>query len=327
MKNVLVIGGGSIGERHVRNLQSLGVEIQAVVEPNQARWPTFRTLGAPCYEDAVAAVEATKPEAVFVCSPPAWHLEHARLALSAGAHLFIEKPISHSLDGIADLIASAAAQRRAVHVGYNLRFHGPVRRMKELVDDGTLGRVLCVQARFGQYLPDWRPTTDYRRGYITDASAGGGIILDASHEIDYARWLLGEIDGVSAVAGHLSDLEMQTEDFAALHLRSRDGAYAEIHLDCIQRGYDRGCRVIASKGTAVWDFGGPLRYVREGEKQWNEEPFSDQVNDMYVAQSRYFMKMIAENPNVDSARDAQRVLEIALAARRSAREHREVVLS
>jgi predicted dehydrogenase len=324
---VFVIGCGSIGERHIRNLRSLGVTTIGAFDPAPERLAQVAsTYGAIPYPDVETGLAAA-PDAVLVCTPPHLHLPLACRAVDAGAHVFIEKPIAHRLDGVDGLLHLAAARGRVVCVGYNLRFHAGLRTAKALIDAGAIGPLLALRAEFGQYLPDWRPQTDYRAGYNVRAATGGGIILDASHELDYVRWLGGEVERVFCVAGRLSDLDMDAEDTAAIILRLHAGRLAEVHLDCVQRGYARGCKAIGQQGTLVWDLNDGVHLLPAGSATWQRFPATADRNQMYLDELRHFLACVRgkEQPLVDGW-TGRRVLEIALAARQSAAEGREVAI-
>jgi len=319
----LVVGCGSIGTRHVRNLRALDVAVSAF-DPDVMR------ANATCSDVGASAVGSLDeglddgPELVLVCTPPHLHVEAARRAADAGAHLFIEKPLSHSLEGVADLLDTAAERGRVVCVGYNLRFHAGLQKVKSLLEDGAIGTPLVVRAEVGQYLPTWRPARDYRAGYIVSEATGGGIILDGSHEIDYVRWLAGEVCRVYCAAAHVSSLEMETEDTAAITLRFAQGAIGEIHLDCIQRGYARGCKIIGEEGTIVWEYARGVTLIgADGASQ--EFAIAPDPNEMYVEQMKHVLAVAAgdESPQVDG-QTGRRVLEIALAAKRSAQLGKEI---
>ncbi len=141
--------------------------------------------------------------------------------------------------------------------------------MKQLLDEKRLGKLLFARVHCGSYLPDWRPGTDYRQNYAAREETGGGCILDCIHEIDLARWYLGEVEEVSCTAGHLSALEIDTEDVAILVCRHSNGAISEIHLDYVQRTYERGCQIVGEKGTIFWDFTNKqVRWYDATRGQW-----------------------------------------------------------
>ncbi len=322
---LLINGCGSIGRRHARNLRALGGHDLLLHDVAEDRWRALAAEVGGAGSGDLEALLARGPRAVLVCTPPHLHTAVARQALGAGAHLFIEKPIAHSLDGVDALLEAAAAAGRVVLVGYGLRFEAGLRRTKDLVDGGAVGRVLALRAEFGQYLPDWRPAQDYRANYTARRAEGGGIILDGSHEIDYVRWLAGEVQAVSCAAGRLSDLEMDAEDVAALTLRLAGGALAEIHLDCVQRGYARSCKVIGDRGTLVWDLREGVRLLAAGETAWKSFPAAADGNAMYLDEMRHFLACVRDGakPVVDGYA-GRRVLEIALAAHRAAAARAEV---
>jgi predicted dehydrogenase len=323
---ILVVGCGSIGQRHLRNLRALGITARSAFDADPARRDVVRAEGVTVHatlEEALAAA----PDVTLICTPPHLHLDGARAALTAGAHVFVEKPLAATLAGVDDVLALAAMRGRLFAVGYNLRFHPAVREVKRLVDEGAVGRPLLLRLEFGQYLPDWRPRQDYRAGYNARASMGGGILLDASHELDCARWLCGEVKGVSAMAGKLSDLDIDVEDAAIVHLRFAGGVLGTVHLDSLQRAYARGGKLVGSDGTLEWDFVHGVRMYTAARGTWEEHRIVAEANEMYVEELAHVLACVRDNvaPLV-SGHDGRRALEIALAARTSAREGREVTL-
>lgn len=265
-------------------------------------------------------------DAIFICTPPSLHTDGVQRALVANLDVLVEKPLATELESAAELVAKVEQQGRILAVGYNLRFHAGLREAKRLIDSGALGRTLIVRAEFGQYLPDWRPSQDYRDGYNAKASLGGGILLDQSHEIDYVRWIFGEVVAVSAVTARLSDLAIDVEDTALIHARLEGGAVAEIHLDSVRRDYRRSCTVIGTEATLEWD----LRHgvcVRRPGGNVERSQIAPDVNDMYLMEARDLLDRIRTRQIPEAnGRTALRVLEITLAARRSAIEKREVLV-
>lgn len=324
----MVVGCGSIGSRHLRNLVSLKIGPLLAYDPDPERASKASAeTGATVLQSLERAPEL---EAAFICSPTSLHLEVARLALDRGAHLFIEKPLSHSLDGIRELLEESRARKRIVMVGFNLRFHPCLQTIKRLLDEGMVGRALAARIEFGQYLPDWHPWEDYRKGYSANRALGGGIILDAVHEFDYAGWLLGNIEAVSGMSGTVGSLEIDTEDIGAFILRHQGGAVSEIHLDYLQRTYGRTCKVIGSEGTISWDWNERVVKCFQGRTgRWEllPEPDGYDENETYLDETRQFFGAIAgkDMPAVDGESGA-RVLAVALAAKEAAATGRTVSL-
>jgi predicted dehydrogenase len=324
----LVIGCGSIGERHIKNLKSLSMTDIIACDIREERLRLMeRKYSVETYNDVEKALDQPV-SAVLVCTPTSTHIPIALSAANRGQHLFIEKPLSHSLDDLDKLIRTVRDKELVTLVGCNTRFFASMKFVKGLVDNNSIGKVLSTRASCGFYLPYWHPAEDYRKGYTANKLLGGGIILDDIHEIDYLRWLLGEIEEVFCLTDKISDLEMDTEDFATIILKFESGAIAEVHLDCIQQTYRRSCELIGEKGIIIWD------YIRESVKVFNENEkrwkvFSNSLktgkNDMFIAEMKHFIDCVeGKDISVNDVTEAKHVLEIALAAKESARTRRIV---
>ena len=322
---VFVLGCGSIGRRHIANLVALGVSDILAFDPSHERLSDIvaRHRVRACQTEAEGL--SARPDVVLVCSPPHVHVRQARAAVAAGSHVFVEKPLGHALDDVDCLLSEAAHAHRVLAVGYNLRFHQGLLCLKRIIDEGAIGHIICVRAEFGQYLPDWRPKDDYRSTYTARSAEGGGIILDASHELDYVRWIGGEVRTVSCTAARLSDLDIDVEDTAEITLHLEGGILAHVHVDCVQRGYTRRCTVAGTDGTLVWDYQYGMRQFEGATGQWREWPIVTDTNQMYFDELAQFLKSARGEaaPMVDGL-TGRRVLQIALAAKHAAKLGREV---
>jgi predicted dehydrogenase len=243
---VAVVGLGSAGARHARLLLELGHDVLGF-DP-AARTPT----DVQTTESLEAAISSSN--AVVVASPSSLHAEHAIVALEAGKPVLVEKPLAVTV-GDAERVVEAAERTGALcAVAMNLRFHPGVLELKRLVGSGELGAVRLVQASFGYDLRLWHPDSDYRQSYSARAELGGGIVLDAIHELDYLLWLLGPVAAVSAEVGHVSDLELDVEDAAVVALRFESGAFGALDLNFFEPAYRRGCVLVGSTAVARWDW-------------------------------------------------------------------------
>ena len=326
----LVIGCGSIGKRHMRNLLGLGVaDLLAFDVRPESRLEAEENLRVK----TVGQIEAAwqwQPDVVLITTPTSLHVPLALESAARGCHLFIEKPLSDCWENIDLLLAEARRHRLITLVGCNMRFHPGLAVVKKLLDERAVGQVIAARIEVGQYLPDWHPWEDYRQSYSARRELGGGVILDAIHELDYARWLLGEVTSVICCAEKLSGLEIDTEDTAALLLRFQSGAIGEIHLDYVQRAYSRTCQIIGDQGTIHWDYStGQVRWYSAHDRQWKvfANPSGWQANQMYVDEMAHFLNCLAgkEKPALDIFEAAQ-VLRLALAAKFAARERRWIDL-
>jgi predicted dehydrogenase len=325
---VLIVGGGSIGTRHLRNLRTLGVKTIAVADPDDKRRQTALSEGAQQVFANLDAGLDWQPTVALITSPSHLHIIQAKQAALRGCDLFIEKPLSHSTEGLIEL-ATTIEQRGLISlVGCNMRFHPGPSKVKELLEQGAIGRILFARVHTGSYLPGWRPTRDYRETYSAQAKQGGGCILDCIHEIDLARWYLGEVTEVFCIAERRSTLEVDTEDVAMLLCRHGDGTLSEIHLDFVQRTYERGCQIVGADGSIFWDFReGSVRLFEAAGERWTTFPqVADfQVNQIYIDEMRHFLECVAQRrPTTLPVSEGVRVMALALAAKRSAQEKRLV---
>lgn len=320
-----VIGCGSIGKRHLRNLHTLGVRAIAAFDTQTARRDEAAQLGAETF-DGLDAMWQRRPAVCVIATPTSSHLALALEAARRGCHLFVEKPLSHDWYEVERLLGSVKRRKLLTLVGCNMRFHPGLRCVRTLLQKRAVGRVVSARVEVGQYLPDWHAAEDYRTSYSARRDLGGGVILDAIHEIDYIRWLLGEVAGVTCVTGKLSGLEIETEDTAALVLRFDSGAIGEVHLDYVQRAYRRTCQVIGDQGTIHWDYSaGEVRWYSAQARRWQvfANPSDWEPNCMYIDEMKHFLRCLAgaEEPEL-SVFEAAKVLRIALTAKESARQQR-----
>lgn len=322
-KSALVVGAGSIGRRHLSNLKQLGVSKLSACDPNPERLAyVLEHFQAESFPDIEAGLKAT-PEIVLICTPPRRHAGQALQALRAGAHVFVEKPVADSLDDVEELLVKEQMSGLVVQVGYNLRFHAPIQKLKELVENESVGKILWGRVEAGSFLPDWRPWQDYRESYTSRRELGGGIILDGSHELDYVTWLFGAPAELACMAGKVSNLEINVEDCATVLLRYPNGAQLDVHVDFMERFYTRGCVLNGEIGKLQWDFNSNAVQIQRCGEEAKTVKFDCAVNDMYVAEMRHFLECVesGDQPRV-TLQDGILTLRIALAARTSAEERR-----
>lgn len=317
----LVLGGGSIGTRHLRNLRALGVTYLALFEPEtQRRDALCQEMGLDGFGRLDHAL-GWQPDFVLIASPTHLHVEQALEAARRGCHLFVEKPLSHTAEKLYELAREIEQRGLISLVGCNMRFHPGPAKVKELLGRDVLGRLLFARVHTGSYLPGWRPWQDYRQSYSASAAMGGGCILDCIHEIDLTRWYMGKVEEVFCLAGHQSSLEVDVEDVAALMCKHVSGALSEIHLDYVQRTYERGCHIVGEQGSIFWDYNqGTVRWFDAAQGVWHTFAQSQdwQTNQMYVDELRHFLNCVHTGSQTTlPVSDAIEVMRIVFAAKAS----------
>ena len=323
MTRILISGLGSIGRRHLRNLVALGQEDIVLHRSGLSTLPADDLERFESESDLAGALERWQPQAVLVTNPTALHLEVAIPAAQMGGHLFIEKPISHSMLGIDDLEGAVKSGGGQVLIGYNFRFDPGLRAIKELLQDGAVGRPLSARVYWGEHLPDWHPWEDYRTSYSARSDLGGGVVLTLSHPFDYLRWLLGEISEVQAMTINSGSLGIDVEDTASIMMDLEQGLIANVQLDYHRHPPTHSLEIIGTEGAMRWDgLSGQADWFDPKDAQWNELPLPGgfERNTMYRDEMRHFLAVVAgEEEPVCGLKEGIRVLEIVEAVHESAK--------
>jgi len=320
MTTALVVGAGSIGKRHLRNLIATG-RTAAVVETREDRRVEIAAKHpeAKIHASLDAALAADRYTAAFICVPTAYHVAPALACVRAGAHIFMEKPVSHSLDGVAELVDAVDAAKLVGMTGFCMRFFKPLIRAKELIDAGAIGRVVTARSLTAVYLPEWHPWEDYRSFYMAKKEQGGGVLLDECHAFDWMQWLCGPITGVFSVVGTFSDLEVTTDDVCEVIVRFGERAVGSIHLDMVDRSLRSDVEIIGTDSTLVVDLEGhAVRLWDAKARRWETTTFEPSYDVMYVDEISHFFACVERRarPCV-SLRDGYRVQRIIDACARS----------
>lgn len=304
-RRACVLGQGSIGTRHAENLRADGLDV-VTFDPRS-------TTGATSAATALSGVDVC-----IVASPTALHAEHALLAIGAGVPVLVEKPLAHDADAARAIERAAVASDVPVGVAMNLRFHPGVRAVREAA--ATIGAIHRADIFCGSWLPGWRPGTDYRQTYSARRDQGGGVLLDAIHEIDYALWILGPVRTVRATLARVSDLELDVEDAVVLVLGLASGALVTVTLDYLDRAYHRGARLVGGDGTVEWDWAAERVRVHRQDATATV-PAAGDAGPTYTAELRAFLAaVVAGEPPPVGVQDGIRALEVVDAARASARQ-------
>jgi predicted dehydrogenase len=259
-KSLLVIGYGSIGARHSRLAAALGANVVCVTNHPAVPFPRFASVAH--------ALADSEPEHVVIANATGRHAHALQALARAGfaGRVLVEKPLCGTLDEV------PATPPFHVSVAYNLRFHPLVRALRDALAARPLYSA-CFYA--GQYLPQWRSDTDYRSSYSAHRDQGGGVLRDLSHEIDLAIWLCGRPRSIAAVGGHVSDLDIDSDDvYSILSSHERCPAVA-ISINYLDQTPKRVITINARGLTASLDFvNGTLTLNREVTHREVERDFT-----------------------------------------------------
>lgn len=299
LPTLLIIGCGSIGERHLRTFLATK-RCQAIACDNR---PAILTAMAERYQVATAAdwrVALTNPGifAAVVATPAPSHVAIATEILKAQRHCLIEKPLALTLDGMDALTAAHRGSGRASAVAYVHHFRPEVAAARAYIQGGALGRVLHASVVSGQDFPFFRPA--YREIYYRDPTQGGGAIQDAlTHLANLMEWFVGPTAALSCEAGHQALAGVEVEDTVIVAGRSRDGAIVSWSLNQFQAPNETTLQFNAERGSVIVEYH-RQRWGRlaRGEQDWTWESFPPAGrDDPFIAQANAFLDLCAGQPS------------------------------
>jgi predicted dehydrogenase len=315
---ILVIGYGSIAKRHVKNLLKI-TDFEIIVYTNQTSQKkkncTFYSSINDCLDK--------KPNAAIIANVTSEHKKIIQLLIKNKIPLFIEKPLSNSYLGIDELVKDIKINKIPTLMGCQFRFHTCIKKIKELLDENKIGKVLSVKVECGSYLPNWHKNEDYRLGYAGRKDLGGGVVLTCIHELDYLYWLFGDVEQVFSITGKFSNLEINADDLSVILMKFKNKTIAEVHLDYFQKPEIRSCKIIGTNGTLYWDsLENSVNYFDLSKNKWIKiiKVKNYDRNQMYVDELKHFFSCIDSkietiNPIIQGAK----TLKIALGILKSSK--------
>lgn len=292
----LICGMGSIGLRHVRNLKLLGFHDIVIFSSGKSVMPGAKKEVENCniyssLDDALSE----KPDVCMITNPTSMHIDVALKAANSNCHLYIEKPISHSLEKL-DILKKVVDKKGLItFVTYQFRFHPHIILLKAILNDvdGFYGKPLYVTTEWSEYLPDWHPWEDYRQSYSARKDLGGGVLLTQIHPVNYLHYIFGNIHKLQINKVATRTLNIDVDDLADLLISFENGMGGHVHVDFLQKPRVHTMKVLTTKGRFEWDYHKNLLIFidREGkEKTFLNEGF--ERNDMFLAMLRDFIDCV-----------------------------------
>jgi predicted dehydrogenase len=286
---ILVIGAGSIGERHIRNLWKLG--FRNILVYRQRNLP-FRDIADANVQVILnwADVGNLKPYAIIIATPTSQHLSQAINAVKLGSHVLVEKPLSHNMAQTEELIELVKQHNVYFRLAYMQRFHPLIQSIKQYITDNTFGNLISLTAKWGDYLPAWHPWEDYRESYAAKKELGGGVALTLSHEIDLANWLINSTpQQYFTLNNYSSKLEMDVEAGCDVLIGYENGATANIHLNYYEKTPERYIKLVFDNASLSFEYFKNTLEIKhpDGKLEILRANHFDR-NDLFIAQSSHF---------------------------------------
>jgi predicted dehydrogenase len=320
-----VIGLGSMGKRRVRNLRALGVErILGTDLRDDRRREAVERYGI----EAVPSVErglAQHPDLVIISTPPHRHLEFAYAAIQAGLPFFMEANCFS--EGMAGLIDALRGKSLVAAPSRTLWFNEGVRRVKELLDAGSLGTPAEFMHHCGHALPQWHPWEDYRSFYGGQPEAkGAGWDMVAFESHLFTHWF-GDVKSVSALYGKRTTFNTPVDDTFQIILEFRAGTLGSAMIDVISPYAFRTTRIVSEKGVIAFDdikktvdlfTAGSIDWTHYRHEPGHVEPGYVASEEMYIQEIEAFLKaVLGLAPYVATFEDELKLMRIVDAVRES----------
>ena len=319
IKTLLIIGCGSMGQKHARNARNIGIEniILCDIDIERVKKLANEIGSKLTYQDYKKALEENlEIEAAIISTPSGLHIESAKFLTEHKVNILIEKPLSNDLQEVDELIEIVRKNNIVAMIGQSYRFHEGFLKLKELLDKNTIGKIYHVNYFGGQYLPDWHPDKDYRKEYVAQKKLGGGVFLtSASHGFDTIQWLFGNITDIRGWKTKLSNLEIDVDDSYFCLLKTRQGIIVQSQSDFLQRAHRHQMVITGEKGYIETDF------VKKEIKIWSiDNPgvktidYEFNHNQCYVDELKRFLNLIEQNKikhDLD-LRTGKKILELIL---------------
>jgi len=326
IRKVLIVGFGSIGKRHLSILRKYHPNIEITILTRSLEGKKNFEDNNLCFTTSLKVAIDLKPDAAIIANPSTKHLKISKSLCKHGIHLLIEKPIAAETNGVQSLINYCKLNSIILMTGYNFRFLPSLIEFRKLIRNQEIGNTLSVRAEVGQYLPNWRPDSDYRKNVSAQKKLGGGVILELSHEIDYLSWIFGPITWVKSHASKQSNLEIDVEDTVNIIFGCKKSKKYELTgslcMDFIRHDTSRFCLAIGEKGSLLWNgISGEVKLFSQNSDNWTVIYKDNPQRDFtYLEEINHFFAAIEnlEEPN-NSVSDGLETLFIVDAIKRSSK--------
>jgi len=296
VSTALIIGSGSIGQRHIRNLRKIGIDCIVALRSKKGHFKKLpedlNITEVDNWEDALFS----NPDIAIISNPSSMHIETARKVIGHVKGVFIEKPLSNSTSECQYLIDMFNENKVVSFVGHNMMFHPIVENIIKFYKKNDIGEVINIQCQVGQWLPDWHPYEDYKKAYYARKDLGGGVALTLIHEIHLALELAGLPVSVVGEVSKYNKLDLEVDVCSDLMIKHKTGAVSQIHLDYIQQPSHRSGLITFEMGWLSYDF---TRIELIGQKKsddahvvWSDKNYD--YNKAYIDQMIEFVCFVEE---------------------------------
>ena len=328
----MIVGLGSIGKRHLRNILAIEntKKLEIIIYSKQTKSYLSNHKNIKIF-DTLDKCLLEKPDVGFITNETVHHIPIAIKLAKVGLDLFIEKPLSNKISNVKTFSKIVKTKKLITLVGCNLRFHRCINEIKNLIDQKVIGDIISVKVECGTYLPDWHPNENYSKSYASRDDLGGGVVLTCIHELDYLFWFFGETQEVFSMTGKYSNLKITASDLSAIILKFKNNIIAEVHLDYFQKPEARSCKLIGTKGTITWDsLSNEVKIYNFKKSKWKSKLKIKKYdkNEMYVKELEHFIQCVnKKKKTINDISQGEYVLKVALGIIKSSKLKKSIALN
>jgi predicted dehydrogenase len=303
----LICGMGSIGLRHLKNLKSLGYNDIIIYSSGKSIMPGAKEEinNLKVYQSLDDAL-LENPDVCMITNPTSMHIDIALKVANIGCHLYIEKPLSNSLENLDKLQNIVNKKDLITFVTYQFRFHPHIIKLKEIFQNEAYGKPLYTTTEWSEYLPDWHPWENYKESYSARKDLGGGVLLTQIHPMNYLNYIFGDIKKVQINKISTKSLDIEVDDISDMLINFKSGMSGHVHIDFLQKPRVHTMKILTTKGRFEWNYhDNNLVFIKS---DGNEELFTIDGfdrNDMFVDMLADFIECVKLNKrtkfNLDEA--------------------------
>lgn len=292
----VVVGLGSIGNRHLNNLIELGVGRLTVIRRPNSQNAQFTPPENVATSYSLSETLESNPDFAIICNPSHLHAASAIQFLEADVHVLIEKPLGQFVgENEKRLIEVSKDSNIVCAMAYSMRYHPAYRLAYEQVRSGAIGKCLYAKAWFEGYLPAWHPWEDYKQSYAAQREQGGGVLRTLDHELDFMNWVLGPAKSATGLAANTEGIAIDADDLAMYVLEHPDNVTSQITVSFCRQPQSRGFEFVGDTGVLSFRFEkGTLIKYTDGKEQTILDVTNYDINQMYVDMAKDFLNSIVD---------------------------------
>tara|TARA_B100000579_G_scaffold16581_1_gene11748 strand:+ start:137 stop:1135 length:999 start_codon:yes stop_codon:yes gene_type:complete len=316
--NVLILGLGSIGQRHLRNLRTIDKKVKFFTLRRKYTTPFLNNKNqvvkgkiekAYNIKNFKTFKEIKNIDAALICTPSKFHISEAITLLKKNIHLFIEKPLGSSLKDIDKLKKIILSKPKIkTMMGFQLKFNPLILKLKKLIENNAIGRIYSCHVHHGEHISDFHPYEDYKISYAARKSLGGGVVLTQIHEIDYLLFLFKnyKINIMKSFSAKISNLKIDVEDVLEAYLKlenkKKHEIFCNLHLNFFERPKKREIKLLGENGKIECDLN-KLEINIFKNKNLKSIKFNIDRNEIFKDELKYFLKCIKNKKKISSDYD------------------------